>query len=99
MADSIHVSHQDLVTVLARVLERHGCSAKNAALLARNMADAERDGVLSHGIFRVKEHLSTLASGWIDGTTEPVVEDAAPGVRVDARNGYTLAALDAGGRF
>ncbi|MFW6024546.1 MAG: Ldh family oxidoreductase, partial [Dichotomicrobium sp.] len=57
---------------------------------------AERDGALSHGIFRVDGYISTLKSGWVDGQAEPVVEDVAPGfVRADANNGFTLAATDA----
>ena len=60
------------------------------------MATAERDGALSHGIFRVDGYISTLKSGWVDGRAEPVVADVAPGfIRADANNGFTLAATDA----
>jgi delta1-piperideine-2-carboxylate reductase len=58
------------------------------------MADAERDGALSHGIFRVSGNLGSLDSGWVDGRAAPAVEDVAPGMlRADGRNGFSLPVL------
>lgn len=89
-----HVPFPELVALLARVFEAHGCSARVARILAENCASAERDAAESHGLFRILGYVSTLNSGWVDGRAEPVVEDAAPGfIRVDARNGFAQVAL------
>lgn len=86
---SLRMPLEDLQALLARILERHGMSAEVAAVLSRNVAEAQRDGADSHGIFRMPGYVSTLASGWVDGHAVPVVNDAAPGfISVDARNGY-----------
>jgi delta1-piperideine-2-carboxylate reductase len=88
------IPQDELVALLAAIFRRHGCSEPVAAILAQNMADAERDGALSHGIFRVAGNLGSLDSGWVDGRATPVVEDVAPGVlRADGRNGFSLPVL------
>jgi delta1-piperideine-2-carboxylate reductase len=89
------IPYVELEALLRRVFLRHGCSEPVAALVAANMADAERDGAHSHGIFRLKGNLGSLASGWLDGRAVPVVADVAPGMlRGDGRNGYALAVLE-----
>lgn len=96
MTDLVRITFDELSEVLRRLFAAHGCSDHVAGLIAENMAVAERDGALSHGIFRVDGYLSTLKSGWVDGHAEPVIEDVAPGfLRADANNGFTLAATDA----
>jgi delta1-piperideine-2-carboxylate reductase len=86
----------ELVALLTAIFVRHGCSEHVAALLAADMAAAERDGALSHGIFRVAGNLGSLKSGWVDGKAEPAIEDVAPGMlRVDGRNGFAQAGLAA----
>jgi delta1-piperideine-2-carboxylate reductase len=90
------IAFDDLVTLLAAIFRRGGCSDSVAAILADNMAAAERDGSRSHGIFRVPGYLGSLKSGWVDGRAEPVLEDVAPGfLRVDSNNGFALPALAA----
>ena len=92
----VRLPEKELVALLARVFERHGTSEGVAGMLARNIAQAQRDGSESHGIFRIPAYLSTLASGWVDGHAVPVVTDAAPAfVSVDARNGFAQPAHEA----
>ncbi|MFC5990720.1 Ldh family oxidoreductase [Limoniibacter endophyticus] len=88
-----HLTFDVLVDLLRKIFVRHGVSETTAAILADNCARAERDGSFSHGIFRVPGYISTLKSGWVDGKAQPVIEDdGAALIRVDARNGFTLAA-------
>ncbi|MFT0850396.1 Ldh family oxidoreductase [Achromobacter sp. F4_2707] len=95
-ADTVRIPVEALRTLLARIFERHGTSAEAAAILARNVADAQRDGADSHGVFRMPAYVSTLASGWVDGQAVPVVTDAAPGfISVDACNGFAQPAHQA----
>lgn len=90
------VPFEQLRSVLQQVFERNGTSASVAAVLADNCASAQRDGAMSHGVFRIPGYVSTLKSGWVDGKATPVVEDKAPGfLSVDARNGFAQPAYAA----
>lgn len=90
------LTEADLSGLIARVFERHGMSARNAALVAAVVAAAERDGAASHGLLRMEGYIGTLRSGWVDGTAVPIVTRSAPAVlAVDARNGFAQVALAA----
>ncbi|MFK3971764.1 Ldh family oxidoreductase [Pseudomonas sp. NPDC087358] len=90
------ISFADLTELLRQIFLRHGTSADVAGVLAENCASAERDGSHSHGIFRIKGYLSSLAAGWVDGQVVPKVEDVGAGfVRVDAGGGFAQPAMQA----
>ncbi|WP_460044221.1 Ldh family oxidoreductase [Pseudomonas sp. S2_H01] len=94
--DTQTISFSDLTELLRQIFMRHGTSAEVAAVLAENCASAERDGSHSHGIFRIKGYLSSLAAGWVDGQAVPKVEDVGAGfVRVDAGGGFAQPAMQA----
>ncbi len=100
IVDPVHLTFDALVALLRKVFVRHGCSENVAAIIAANMAMAERDGARSHGIFRVPGYLASLRSFWVDGRAVPTIEDVAPGLlRVDAHNGFCQPALAAGSDF
>ena len=89
------IAYDDLAALLRAIFLRHGCSETVAAILAENMAGAERDGAHSHGIFRIGGNLASLDTGWVDGKAEPLLEDVAPGMlRADGRNGFSLPVLE-----
>ena len=91
-----HMDFDALVALVARIFIANGTSPQVADILARNCAGAERDGAMSHGLFRMPGYVSTLRSRWVDGRAEPVVEDAgASFLRVDAANGFAQPALAA----
>jgi delta1-piperideine-2-carboxylate reductase len=95
-ADTQTISYSDLTELLRQIFLRHGTSAEVAGVLAENCASAERDGSHSHGIFRIKGYLSSLASEWVNGRAVPTVEDVGAGfVRVDAAGGFAQPALHA----
>jgi delta1-piperideine-2-carboxylate reductase len=86
----------DLTELLRQIFLRHGTTEEVAGVLAQNCASAERDGSHSHGIFRIKGYLSSLAAGWVDGQAVPQVEDVGAGfVRVDAGGGFAQPAMQA----
>ena len=86
----------ELEALLQRIFVRHGTSEAVARALAFNCASAQRDGAHSHGVFRIPGYLSTLASGWVNGKAEPLVQDVASGyVSVDAGGGFAQPALAA----
>ncbi len=89
-----YISEKDLIALIADIFVQNGCSDFVASQIAENCASAERDGSVSHGVFRVEGYVNTLRSGWVDGAAVPVIEDKAPGVlTVDAKNGFAQPAL------
>src|SRR5262245_66349531 len=87
--------------LVAGILAANGCGERQARVVAEAVVAAERDGATSHGFFRLPGYVADLATGWVDGRAEPVVEDGAPGlVRVDAASGYAPGApADGRARF
>jgi len=91
---AIHIGFDDLVALLKTIFVHNGVSEPNAQILAENCSGCERDGSLSHGIFRMPGYVSSLKSGWVDGKAVPEVEDVAPAfLRVDAKGGFTQPAF------
>src|SRR5262245_162806 len=92
----ITISFEDLATLLRGVFVNAGVAEENAEILARNCAMCERDGSLSHGIFRIPGYLASIKSGWVDANAVPVIEDVGDAfVRAHARNGFAQPALAA----
>ncbi|MDW6023333.1 Ldh family oxidoreductase [Mesorhizobium sp. BAC0120] len=94
------IAFDDLVELLACIFQKHGVSGHNARILATNCASCERDGSLSHGIFRIPGYIASLKSGWVDGKAVPrIEEDGSSFLRVDAMNGFAQLALTAATPF
>jgi delta1-piperideine-2-carboxylate reductase len=93
----VHLAYNDLVTLVQRIFVKNGVSEHNARILSENCASCERDGSLSHGVFRIPGYISSLNSGWVDGQAVPEVEDCGPAfVRINANGGFTQPAFMAG---
>ncbi len=85
-----------LVGAIEAALIGAGASPRVAATLARNCAACERDGALSHGVFRIPGYLTSIRSGWADAAAVPVIDRVGAGfIRIDAANGFAQAALEA----
>lgn len=86
--------YEKAVDDVAFVLAGHGYEPAGARVLAENCVTAQRDGSVSHGLFRVRDYVSAIRSGYVNGSPSPRLEDAAPGfLRVDADNGFAQLAL------
>src|SRR5580700_10313494 len=82
--------------LVARVLAQAGMSVEHAAIVAGVVVAAERDGTVSHGLFRMPGYLATLRSGWVDGHAVPTITQVAPTLLLaDGRNGFAQVALAA----
>ena len=90
-----HIRFDDLVAAIDRTLQAAGASPEAAGIMARNFAGCERDGALSHGVFRVPQIVETLNTGYLDGTAEPTAEAVSPTyIRVDAKSGFAQLAIE-----
>ena len=86
---TVELSLQDIYALAHRCLSMHGCDADNADAVARTVTDAERDGSVSHGLFRIPGYVASLKSGKVNGCAAPRVETLRSAtLRVDGDNGF-----------
>ena len=65
----------------------NGCDEENANILSDTMMRAERDGSLSHGLFRLPAYVTGLKSGKINGKGRPEISKLTPSViKADGKN-------------
>ncbi len=71
----------DEIFVLAeKTLLANGCDEETANILSDLIMKAERDGSLSHGLFRLPAYVSGLKSGKINGKASPEIKKISPSV-------------------
>jgi delta1-piperideine-2-carboxylate reductase len=88
------VGFQELKSLLKAIFVNNRTSSETADILAENCAACERDGALSHGIFRMPGYVVSLGSEWVNGLAIPDVACLGPSfIRVDACNGFAQRAL------
>ncbi|MGA8260159.1 MAG: Ldh family oxidoreductase [Arenicellales bacterium] len=80
----------DEIHSLARTaLTAAGSSDEMADAVADTVMRAERDGSLSHGLFRIPGYVASLKSGKVNANADPKVETVTPVmIRCDGDNGY-----------
>ena len=67
-----------------------GLDEENAKAVADVIMRAERDGVTSHGLFRLKGYLAALTSGKVNKKARPHCKPVAPSIlKVDGDGGFT----------
>ncbi len=95
-SEAVRLMFAELCALLTAVFAASGVGPAQAAILADNCARCERDGALSHGVFRIPGYRASLQSGWVDGGAAAIVERVGPAfLRADARNGFAQPALAA----
>ncbi|MCB1883246.1 MAG: Ldh family oxidoreductase [Geminicoccaceae bacterium] len=97
MEGGTRLSIRAIEDLARKALEAAGTDPDNAAPLARAVAQAERDGIPSHGLAYVPVYCEHVRCGKVDGRAEPTVGRPRPGlVRVDAATGFAHPAIDLG---
>ncbi len=90
-----HILHDELTRQVEAILAGHGLAPEAAAIIAGRIVAAQRDGALSHGLFRLPGYCAALKSGWVDGAAVPELTDRGGGVILaDAGNGFAQPALE-----
>ena len=75
----------------------NGCDPANAEAVATTVSHAERDGSVSHGLFRIPGYVAALRSGKVNGCAVPRTETLTPALlRTDGDNGFAPTALQHG---
>ncbi len=84
----LRIPYDELRDTLERGLATLGFNAPRAALCARLIAEASRDGVASHGLNLVPRFVRMVRAGVVDVTAEPVTVASAGAIeRWDGRRG------------
>ncbi len=80
-----------------KVLKKHGCDEFNADLVATTVTHAERDGSVSHGLFRIPGYVASLKSKKVNGVSRPsnkyLTQNA---IRVEGDFGFAPVAIRVG---
>ena len=75
----------------------HTFDGANTEALVRTVVNAERDGLVSAGLFRVPGYVTSLRSGKVNGHAIPAIKHASPVVvKVHGDNGYAPLAIERG---
>lgn len=75
-------------------LSKAGADHANADAVANTVMRAERDGSVSHGLFRIPGYVATLESGKVNGKADPQPEQVTPAlVRCHGQNGHAPLAI------
>ena len=71
---TVSLKLDEIFDLSKKTLLANGCDDETASVLADLIMKAERDGSLSHGLFRLPAYVSGLKSGKINGKARPEVK-------------------------
>jgi len=77
---TVSLSLQEIFDLAKKTLLANGCDEETAIILSDLIMKAERDGSLSHGLFRLPAYISGLKSGKINGKARPEIKKISPSV-------------------
>jgi len=77
---TVSLKLDEIFDLAKKTLLANGCDSETASVLADLIRKAERDGSLSHGLFRLPAYVSGLKSGKINGKARPEVKKISPSV-------------------
>lgn len=86
---TINLTLEEIYDLAKTALLSQGANEENAAAIANTVTIAERDGAISHGLFRIPGYIVGLQSKKVVGTATPEIEEVTPIIfRCDGKNGY-----------
>ena len=77
---TVSLSLSEILKLAKKILLANGCDEENASILADTIMRAERDGSVSHGLFRLPAYVAGLKSKKINGKARPELENVAPSI-------------------
>ncbi len=75
---TVSLTLDEIFDLAKKTLLANGCDDETASILAELIMKAERDGSLSHGLFRLPAYVSGLKSGKINGKARPEIKKISP---------------------
>ena len=77
---TVPLTLNEILELAKKTLLANGCDEENASILADTIMRAERDGSVSHGLFRLPAYVAGLKSKKINGKARPELENVAPSI-------------------
>jgi len=74
------ISLKEIHDLAKKTLLANNCDDETASILADLIMKAERDGSLSHGLFRLPAYVAGLKSGKINGKARPEIKKVSPSI-------------------
>ena len=94
---TISLSLDEIYNLAKKTLLFNGCDEENASILSNTIMRAERDGSLSHGLFRLPAYTAALKSKKVNGKAKPTIQNIAPSVlKVLGNNAFAPMVLSVG---
>ena len=95
--NEILMSVEEIYDLAKSILLINGCDDKNAEAVADTVSKAERDGSVSHGLFRIPGYVSSLRSKKVNGKANPKLKTLTPNViKVDGDFGFAPISIRVG---
>ena len=94
---TVSLSLDEIYNLAKKTLLFNGCDKENASILSNTIMRAERDGSLSHGLFRLPAYTAALKSKKVNGKARPTIQNIAPSVlKVLGNNAFAPLVLSVG---
>jgi len=77
---TLSLSLKEIHDLAKKTLLANKCDEETASILADLIVNAERDGSLSHGLFRLPAYVAGLKSGKINGKARPEIKKVSPSI-------------------
>jgi len=91
------LSLDEIYNLAKKTLLFNGCDEENANILSDTIMRAERDGSLSHGLFRLPAYVASLKSKKVNGKARPELKNIAPSIiKVLGNNAFAPMVLSVG---
>ena len=91
------LSLKEIYDLAKKTLLFNGCDEENANILSDTITRAERDGSLSHGLFRLPAYVASLKSKKVNGKARPELKNIAPSIiKVLGNNAFAPMVLSIG---
>ena len=91
------LSLEEIYNLALKTLKFNGCDELNATAVAHTVTNAERDGSISHGLFRIPGYIAALKSKKVKGDARPknkfLTQNA---IRVEGDYGFAPTAIGVG---
>ena len=88
---------EEIYSLAKKTLLHNGCDEMNAEAVANTVTYAERDGSVSHGLFRIPGYVAALRSKKAKGNSRPTKEFCTQNsIRVDGDYGFAPMAIQVG---
>jgi len=91
------LSLNEIYELARKTLVNNGCNKLNAEAVANTVTFAERDGSISHGLFRIPGYVASLKSKKVRGNASPLIKHISQSIiQVDGDRGFAPYAIQLG---